>query len=68
VADWNSVGTSATFKAGQQVVVYLPVKTGVRAKGRAGAKSGLRAKAGGKATRSAGRGTASKRRVKTAGN
>jgi membrane-bound lytic murein transglycosylase D len=26
VAEWNSVGASAAFKAGQQVVVYLPVR------------------------------------------
>jgi membrane-bound lytic murein transglycosylase D len=26
VAEWNNVSTSATFKAGQQVVVYLPVR------------------------------------------
>jgi len=43
VADWNSVGTSAAFKAGQQVVVFLPVKTGVRSAGRrASAKAGTR--------------------------
>jgi membrane-bound lytic murein transglycosylase D len=46
VAEWNSVGASAAFKSGQQVVVYLPVKTGVRARGRTAAKPGLRAKAG----------------------
>ena len=34
VADWNDVGASAAFKAGQQVVVFLPVKTGVRSPGR----------------------------------
>lgn len=26
VAEWNSVGASAAFRAGQQVVVYLPVR------------------------------------------
>ncbi|HYF43674.1 MAG TPA: transglycosylase SLT domain-containing protein, partial [Ramlibacter sp.] len=26
VADWNNVGASAAFKAGQQIVVYLPVR------------------------------------------
>jgi membrane-bound lytic murein transglycosylase D len=39
VADWNDVGPSAVFKAGQQVVVYLPVKTGVRSSGRARVKA-----------------------------
>jgi membrane-bound lytic murein transglycosylase D len=39
VADWNDVGPSAVFKAGQQVVVYLPVKTGVRSAGRARVKA-----------------------------
>ena len=34
VADWNSVGTSAAFKAGQQVVVFLPLKA-ARSSGRA---------------------------------
>jgi membrane-bound lytic murein transglycosylase D len=38
VADWNEVGASAAFKAGQQVVVFLPVKTGVRSTARVGAK------------------------------
>ena len=28
VADWNDVKASAAFKAGQQVVVYLPVRMG----------------------------------------
>ncbi|HSV47487.1 MAG TPA: transglycosylase SLT domain-containing protein [Ramlibacter sp.] len=42
VADWNNVGSSASFKAGQQVVVYLPLKAAratVRAAPRAGARS-----------------------------
>jgi membrane-bound lytic murein transglycosylase D len=26
VAEWNSVGASAAFKAGQRVIVYLPVR------------------------------------------
>ena len=30
VAEWNDVGTAAVFKAGQAVVVYLPVRTSVR--------------------------------------
>ena len=36
VADWNDVAASASFKAGQQVVLFLPLK----AAGRAGARSG----------------------------
>jgi membrane-bound lytic murein transglycosylase D len=28
VADWNDVKTSAAFKAGQQVVMFLPVRMG----------------------------------------
>ena len=39
VAEWNSVGASAAFAAGQQVVVYLPVKSATRSAGRVGAKS-----------------------------
>jgi membrane-bound lytic murein transglycosylase D len=46
VAEWNSVAASAAFKSGHQVVVYLPVKTGVRSRARAGAKAGVRTKAG----------------------
>jgi membrane-bound lytic murein transglycosylase D len=46
IAEWNRVGASAAFKAGQRVVVYLPVKTGVRARARTGVKRGIRAKAG----------------------
>jgi len=49
VADWNDVGASAAFRAGQQVVVYLPVRSASRAPVRAGArasgKAGPRAKA-----------------------
>ncbi|RYF37535.1 MAG: LysM peptidoglycan-binding domain-containing protein, partial [Comamonadaceae bacterium] len=45
VASWNNVSTSAAFKMGEQVVVYLPVKVGaargpVRAKGRAAPRAG----------------------------
>ena len=43
VADWNDVGASAAFKAGQQVVLFLPVRTTVRSTVRAKAKSGVRA-------------------------
>ena len=38
VAEWNNVGASAAFRPGQQVVVYLPVKTGIKAHKRSGAK------------------------------
>jgi membrane-bound lytic murein transglycosylase D len=30
VAEWNKVSTSATFKAGQTVVLYLPAQTAHR--------------------------------------
>ena len=33
VADWNDVRSTAAFKAGQQVVVYLPVRQGAQARG-----------------------------------
>jgi membrane-bound lytic murein transglycosylase D len=42
VADWNDVGASAVFKAGQQVVVYLPLRTAARGAS-GGAKAGARA-------------------------
>jgi membrane-bound lytic murein transglycosylase D len=42
VAEWNSVGAASAFKPGQQVVVYLPVKTGMRAGSRSSAKAGAR--------------------------
>jgi membrane-bound lytic murein transglycosylase D len=58
VAEWNSVGASSGFKAGQQVVVYLPVRTGARGHARAGTKPGVRVK--GKSAIRAG----SKRRAK----
>jgi membrane-bound lytic murein transglycosylase D len=35
VADWNNVGASAAFKAGQQVVVFLPVRSQARSSVRA---------------------------------
>jgi membrane-bound lytic murein transglycosylase D len=65
VADWNSVGASAAFRSGQQVVVYLPVKTGVRGRGRGGAKTALHARGvhGAKLARR----TAAKRHSKVAG-
>jgi membrane-bound lytic murein transglycosylase D len=34
VADWNDVGASAAFRAGQQVVVYLPLRSATRGSGR----------------------------------
>jgi membrane-bound lytic murein transglycosylase D len=44
VAEWNNVGASSAFKPGQQVVVYLPVKTGMHARSRTSAKAGMRSK------------------------
>ena len=38
VAEWNDVGKASAFKAGQRVVVYLPVKTGVKSRSRASSK------------------------------
>lgn len=46
VADWNDVSTSAVFKAGQQVVLHLPVRptrAAARSPIRASAKSGSKA-------------------------
>jgi membrane-bound lytic murein transglycosylase D len=45
VAEWNSVGASAAFKAGQQVVVYLPMRSVERSAPRTGARS-ARARSG----------------------
>ena len=42
VADWNDVRLNAAFKAGQQVVVYLPVRP---AQARSGKSTGKRATA-----------------------
>jgi membrane-bound lytic murein transglycosylase D len=39
VADWNDVGASAAFKAGEQVVLYLPVRTKARSAGSSTRKS-----------------------------
>jgi membrane-bound lytic murein transglycosylase D len=58
VAEWNQVGASASFKAGQQVVVFLPV----RAATRGGARARVKASAGG--TRKAAASATSKRRAK----
>jgi len=61
VARWNRVGASAAFKAGQRVVVYLPVKISVRSRTRAGAKRHPGAKPGVRAAKPANR-APSKRR------
>ncbi|MEZ5717214.1 MAG: transglycosylase SLT domain-containing protein [Burkholderiaceae bacterium] len=39
VADWNDVKTSAVFKAGQQVVLFVPVRTGPSAQARPGKRA-----------------------------
>jgi membrane-bound lytic murein transglycosylase D len=39
VADWNDVGVSAAFRAGQQIVLHLPVRSAGRSAVRASAKS-----------------------------
>jgi membrane-bound lytic murein transglycosylase D len=36
VADWNHVGATAAFAAGQQVVLFLPVRTSAKASSRSG--------------------------------
>jgi membrane-bound lytic murein transglycosylase D len=43
VGEWNDVGAHAAFAAGQQVVVYLPVRSGVRSAARAPARVGAKA-------------------------
>jgi membrane-bound lytic murein transglycosylase D len=43
VADWNDVRATAAFKAGQQVVVYLPVRQASQARGTV-ARAGTAAK------------------------
>jgi len=47
VADWNNVGVNAAFKSGQQVVLYVPLRS-ARAPVRAIAKQPIRAKAAAK--------------------
>jgi membrane-bound lytic murein transglycosylase D len=52
VADWNNVGASAVFKAGQQVVLHLPVRaaartTTLRAQARPSTRAPVRASAAG---------------------
>lgn len=39
VAEWNDVGTSASFRAGQQVVLHLPVRNVARAQVRVTSKN-----------------------------
>jgi membrane-bound lytic murein transglycosylase D len=34
LANWNKVSTSASFKRGQSVVLYLPAKSGAKARGK----------------------------------
>jgi membrane-bound lytic murein transglycosylase D len=43
VAEWNEVGASAAFRAGQQVVVFLPLRDPSGARTRAAAPQGPRA-------------------------
>jgi membrane-bound lytic murein transglycosylase D len=62
VGEWNNVGATAAFAAGQSVVVYLPVRTGVRASGRVSAKSAGARSAGRKAAPGAGAKRPAKRR------
>jgi membrane-bound lytic murein transglycosylase D len=60
VAEWNSVAPSAKFAAGQQVVLYVPVKTAVRSHGK---KAVAKASSGKKHTASASNKTGSKKSV-----
>ena len=46
VANWNDVKSGASFKAGEQVVVYLPVRMANALSARAPAKSVKRTAAG----------------------
>ena len=64
VAEWNSVSASAAFAAGQQVVVYLPVRMGSGVKTVKGGKAARATKAGAHGARTAGQ-PAGKRVVKT---
>ena len=43
VADWNNVGPSAGFKAGQQVILHLPVRAAARSPVRTQARPAARA-------------------------
>lgn len=46
VAQWNKISSSASFKANQAVVMYLPAKAKAGKGGRASAKAGVRSKGG----------------------
>ncbi|HSH90671.1 MAG TPA: transglycosylase SLT domain-containing protein [Ramlibacter sp.] len=52
VGEWNNAGVTTAFQAGQQVVLYLPVRTSARSTGRVSAKS-----AGSSTRKSASKGT-----------
>jgi membrane-bound lytic murein transglycosylase D len=49
VAEWNDVGTSASFRAGQQVVLHLPIRNVARAQVRATSKNVKQVSTGGTA-------------------
>jgi membrane-bound lytic murein transglycosylase D len=53
VAEWNDVSTTSVFKAGQQVVVYVPVKTVTRTSHARKGKSVARSKSSAKKTKTA---------------
>jgi len=59
VAEWNHVSASSVFKSGQQVVVYLPLKSTAKSTGRSSSKHGAKhassSKKSMKASTSAGR-------------
>jgi len=45
VADWNDVGTSAVFRAGQRIVLYVPVRAQARSAKRSPVRAATRAPA-----------------------
>jgi membrane-bound lytic murein transglycosylase D len=49
VAEWNDVGTSASFRAGQQIVLHLPMRNVARAQVRATSKNVKQVSTGGTA-------------------
>jgi membrane-bound lytic murein transglycosylase D len=53
VAEWNDVSPTSAFKAGQQVVVYVPVKTVIRTSHARKGKPAARAKSSAKKTKTA---------------
>ena len=55
VANWNSVSPSTTFKSGQQLVVYLPVRAHVAPSGSPSARGASRPAAHGRAVAKPGR-------------